>query len=217
MMALAVLSAFESRFRRSHVRPASSLAKTPAAEIPIQSFSRIVRGSETIVCSTRPRRSGIPAFGRRMIGQGTQMLLKAFAAVPDWPAALPAWCRRRACHASNRATRSAKRLRRTATADRSRRSFPKSFRIAGGPVVARPFVSLVSSQSLPPSRERQTPAPSQSAPPAGPDRAACRVADDVIDRPAAAIRSLDAPFRAIVASSQQKRAFGRADEKCQIA
>ena len=58
----------ERRLRRSQVSPPSSVAKTPAAEMPTQSLSGLVRVG-TMVCRTKPGRSGIPVVGGGMIGQ----------------------------------------------------------------------------------------------------------------------------------------------------
>src|SRR5215468_1838933 len=51
-------SAFDRRLRRSQVAPPSSVAKTPAAEIPIQSFLEF-SGSDKIVCNTNPAPPGV--------------------------------------------------------------------------------------------------------------------------------------------------------------
>src|SRR5207344_253934 len=56
-------SAFERRLRRSHVAPPSSVAKTPAAEIPTQSFFGLL-GSDTMVCSTNPAAPGFQHWQR---------------------------------------------------------------------------------------------------------------------------------------------------------
>src|SRR5215475_1067336 len=51
-------SIFDRRLRRSQVVPPSSVAKTPAAEIPIQSFLAFA-GSNKIVCNTNPAAPGL--------------------------------------------------------------------------------------------------------------------------------------------------------------
>ena len=78
--------------RRSQLAPPSSVAKTPAAEMPTQSFAASA-GSATMVCSTSP---AAPGFQLAAEGWSVSASIRAHVAPRSWLASrlaglVPAW------------------------------------------------------------------------------------------------------------------------------
>ena len=201
--------AFERRLRRSQVAPPSSVAKTPAAEMPIQSFSGLA-GSEQDRVQDEARGAGIPACGGRVIGQGLDPLpgLAAIEA-PQQARGLGSGVEP-AVGVTQRPDLG------KAVAEGQRRVGPADHagevRVVGRPVVHR---ALGEPGDLP-ALAAVVRAPDARAVPVaaatGPDRPGRRVADEVVDRPAVAVRTRYLPAAAVATARDQEGTLGRPDE-----
>ncbi len=162
----------------------------------------------------QPCRTGIPASGRGVVGQTLDPL----------PGLATIVARQKSSRLRPRVKRAVRTAQRPYLRDRAGKRqfllFPADHRgkvcIVRGPVI---HLTLAQTRDLPAFAAIGRPPDTRAMPfaaAAGPNRASAGVADDVIDRPAATIRTANGPAAAIAAAGNQKGTLGGADENREI-
>ena len=168
-----------------------------------------VSGSERIVCRTRPAAPGfqLAAEGCSVRASSRSQVRPLSRLRSRLAGLVPAYSRPCAWHSDRSAEAVAEGQRRVGPADHS-----GEVRVVGRPVV---HLALGEPGDLP-ALSAVVRAPNARAVPvaaaAGPDRPCRPVADDVVDRPAVAVRTRHLPAAAVVAAGDQEGALGRPDE-----